>query len=92
MSLAVIEAMAAGLPPVVTRVSGTAELVPDDLHGRVVAPGDAGALADAIAELAARPELRERIGARAARHARSFSWDACFARTSALLRESAAGR
>jgi glycosyltransferase involved in cell wall biosynthesis len=92
MSLAVMEAMAAGCPPVVTRVSGTAELVPDADHGRVVAPGDAEGLAGAIAELLADPGLRRRIGERARAHARAFSWDACFTRTSAVLREAAGGR
>jgi glycosyltransferase involved in cell wall biosynthesis len=90
MSLAVMEAMAAGLPVVVTRVSGTGELVPDPSYGRVVTPGDAGELAGAIAWLLDDPERRRRIGLRARAHARSFSWDACFARTAALLREVAA--
>jgi glycosyltransferase involved in cell wall biosynthesis len=87
MSLAVMEAMASGLPVVVTRVSGSAELVPDDDHGRVVAPGDAGALAAAIRELASDAALRWRLGERAAEHVRGFSWDACFIDTAALLRE-----
>jgi glycosyltransferase involved in cell wall biosynthesis len=87
MSLAVMEAMASGLPVVVTRVSGTAELVPDDDHGRVVAPGDAGALAAAVRELASDAALRLRLGERAAEHVRGFSWDACFTDTAALLRE-----
>jgi glycosyltransferase involved in cell wall biosynthesis len=91
MSFAVMEAMASGLAVVVTRVSGTAELVPDDEHGRVVPPGDAAALAAAIDELARDPDLRRRLGARAAEHVRRFSWDACVDRTEALLREVAAG-
>src|SRR5262249_33693876 len=44
MSLAVLEAMATGLPVVVSRVSGTAELVPDAEHGSGVEPGDAEGL------------------------------------------------
>ncbi|HXM53951.1 MAG TPA: glycosyltransferase family 4 protein [Candidatus Dormibacteraeota bacterium] len=91
MSLAVMEAMATGLPVVVTRVSGTAELVPDAEHGRVVEPGDADGLAGAVAVLAADPELRTLVGMRAGEHAKSFSWDACFAKTNALLRGVAAG-
>lgn len=87
MSLAVMEAMASGLPVVVTRVSGTSELVPDDEHGRVVSPGDAGALAAAIRELASDAALRRRLGERAAEHVRKFSWDACFTDTAALLHE-----
>jgi glycosyltransferase involved in cell wall biosynthesis len=90
MSLAVLEAMATGLPVVVSRVSGTAELVPDAEHGSVVEPGDAEGLADAVIALLGDPERRRRMGERAGEHARSFSWDACFAKTGALLREVAA--
>jgi glycosyltransferase involved in cell wall biosynthesis len=90
MSLAVMEAMASGLPVVVTRVSGTAELVPDDEHGRVVPAGDDAALAAAIRELAGDAALRRRLGEKAAEHVRRFSWDACFAATAGLLQEVAA--
>lgn len=53
------EAMAAGLPVVSTRVSGIPELVDDGVCGRLVAPNDPHALADAIATLLADPALRE---------------------------------
>lgn len=43
-----MEAMAAGCPVVATRVGGVGELVHDAVTGRLVAPGDADALADAI--------------------------------------------
>lgn len=92
MSLALMEAMAAGCPPVVTRVSGAAELVPDAAHGRVVDPGDPVALAGAVVELLTDGELRRRIGQRAIARVQPFSWDACFARTAAVLREAAADR
>ena len=90
MSFAVMEAMASGLPVVVTRVSGTSQLVPDGDRGRVVPPGDADALAAAVRELAADAGLRARLGAQAAEHVRRFSWEACFAGTAALLRDVAA--
>ena len=41
----VIEAMAYGVPPVVTNVGGSPELVADGVSGLVVPPGDAAALA-----------------------------------------------
>jgi glycosyltransferase involved in cell wall biosynthesis len=69
MSLAVLEAMATGLPVVVSRVSGTAELVPDAEHGSVVEPGDAEGLADAVTALLGGPERRRRMGERAGEHA-----------------------
>lgn len=61
------EAMAAGLPAISTRVSGIPELIDDGVCGRLVAPNDPGALADAIAALLADPALREAF-AIAARH------------------------
>jgi glycosyltransferase involved in cell wall biosynthesis len=56
-----MEAMATGLPVVSTRVSGIPELVEDGVSGRLVAPGDAAALACAVAALFDDPALRERF-------------------------------
>ena len=58
-----MEAMASGVPVVSTRVAGVSELVEDGVAGFVVAPGDVGALADAIDALLADPSLRQRFGA-----------------------------
>ncbi|MBS0558356.1 MAG: glycosyltransferase [Proteobacteria bacterium] len=52
------EAMASGLPVLSTRVSGIPELVEDGVSGRLVAPNDPHALADAIAALLADPASR----------------------------------
>jgi glycosyltransferase involved in cell wall biosynthesis len=51
--LAILEAMAAGLPVVATAVAGVPEAVADGTTGRVVPAEDAPALADVLAELAA---------------------------------------
>ncbi len=51
LPMVVLEAMAAGVPVVATRVAGTAEAVRHGRDGLVVEPGDAGQLAAAIAEL-----------------------------------------
>jgi glycosyltransferase involved in cell wall biosynthesis len=50
LPLAALESMAAGLPMVATAVDGLAELV-GDREGRLVPPGDAGALGRALAEM-----------------------------------------
>lgn len=63
--LVVMEALALGRPVVATAVGRVPELVSPSM-GRVVPPGDSEALAAAIAELAADPELRRRLGASAA--------------------------
>lgn len=65
ISLTILEAMAAGVPVVATRVGGTPEIVTDDV-GRLVPARDASALASSLAALAADPSLRAALG-RAAR-------------------------
>lgn len=68
--VAVIEAMAAGLPVVSTAAGGVAELVDHRVTGWVVPVGDSAALSAAMIEAAEAPALRARMGA-AARHAAS---------------------
>jgi glycosyltransferase involved in cell wall biosynthesis len=59
LPLAILEAMAARLPVVATRVGGCPEVVIDGQTGFLVAPGDAGALAEAMSRLiTARPAAR----------------------------------
>lgn len=56
--IAIIEAMAAGVPVVGTRIGAVPDLVRDGIEGRVVEPGDVEALADALAELVGDPQRR----------------------------------
>jgi glycosyltransferase involved in cell wall biosynthesis len=62
MPNAVLEYMAAGRPVVATAVGATPELIADGEHGLLVPPGDAAALARAIARLLADPALARRLG------------------------------
>ena len=73
---ALLEAMAAGLPPIVTDASsGALDYVENGRTGLVVATEDAGRLADAIDRLIADSALRERLGAAARMRVRSSSID-----------------
>jgi glycosyltransferase involved in cell wall biosynthesis len=84
----VIEAMAYGIPTIVTNVGGSAELVQNEVNGLVVAPGDREALAAAILRLAGDPELARELGRRGReRIEREFSNRATIVRTAALYRE-----
>lgn len=69
--VALMEAAACGLPLVASRLSGIPELVRDGETGRLAEPGDAPAIAAALAELAAQPELRARLGAGARKRVES---------------------
>lgn len=64
--LKLVEYMASGLAVVASRVGQVATIVEHGRTGLLVPPGDAGALADALAALSARPAWRARLG-RAAR-------------------------
>ena len=66
LARSLIEAMAYGVAPVVTKCGGSPELVVDGKTGLVVPVRDAAALARAIATLYEDAELRQRLG-RAAR-------------------------
>jgi glycosyltransferase involved in cell wall biosynthesis len=64
--VALMEAMAAGLPVVASQLSGIPELVEDGVSGLLVPERDPEALAGALLRLASDPELRAALG-RAAR-------------------------
>jgi phosphatidylinositol alpha-1,6-mannosyltransferase len=80
MSVATLEAMAAGLPVVVTRTGGTAELVQEGENGLTFAWGDVETLAQHLAYLAANREVVRQMGAASRRRAERMSWDAVAAR------------
>lgn len=75
--LAVFEAMAAGLPVVVSRAAGAAEVLRDGETALLVPGGDPDALARAIARLIDDPGLRARIGAAGTAYVRAeLTWEA----------------
>ncbi len=70
LPVAVLEALAVGVPVVATAVGGTPEAVEDGVCGRLASPGDPAALASGIAELLADPDRRRAMGEEGRRRVR----------------------
>lgn len=81
LPISLLEAMASGVPCVVTGVGGIPEVVTDGIEGRIVNPGDPRAFADALGELVRSSTLRESSGRAAASRAVAFSLEAAAERT-----------
>lgn len=73
-SLALLEAMATGLPLVTTPVGAAPDLLEDNVSALFVPAGDAASLAAALRRLLADLELRERLGRGARKAAEPYSW------------------
>jgi glycosyltransferase involved in cell wall biosynthesis len=83
--LSLLEAMAAGCPPIATSVGGINEIINSDAVGVLTPPRQPPQLARAILRLLERPDDRARIGAAArARVTHDFDLEAGYARTLAL--------
>lgn len=84
--LKLYESMAAGVPVVVSALPGLEDTVVRVDCGLVVPPGDAGAVARAVASLDASPDLRRRLGENGRQAAvAEFSWDVAAAATAAVI-------
>jgi glycosyltransferase involved in cell wall biosynthesis len=84
--LKIFEYMAAGLPTVTIPLGPLAEIVRDGQEGRHVREADPKALADALVDLAGRPEERARLGRAArARVVEHYSWAAHCGQLEAIL-------
>lgn len=87
MPIAVLEALAAGLPVVTTAVGGIPAVLGHPPAGWLVPTGDVEALAQALVQLAALPRLRAELGARAQKQSELFSLNACAQRYCALYEQ-----
>jgi glycosyltransferase involved in cell wall biosynthesis/predicted metal-dependent phosphoesterase TrpH len=74
-----LEAQASGLPVIAVAEGGPCAIVEDGVTGRLC-PADAGALADAVVELAGAPLQRERLAQRALEAVRERTWERSLAR------------
>ncbi|WP_229698802.1 glycosyltransferase [Wenjunlia tyrosinilytica] len=92
LPVALMEAMASGLPSVVTRVGGMPEIVDQGVEGLLVQPGDAEALSVALGRLVGGPALRARMSAAARERARRFDAEGAQRRIEAVYEQVLAGR
>jgi glycosyltransferase involved in cell wall biosynthesis len=88
LPMVVLEAMAAGVPIVATRIAGIDEAIRDGIDGMLVNPGDPHELARAIAGVIDGHHAWRRLRASAfRRHAQHFSDRAMAAGVAAVYRE-----
>lgn len=85
-----LEAMAAGLPIVASRVGGIPEIVTQGVTGELVPPGDAAALASAIDAVLGNEDTMRLMREAAQADSSRFSTSAWIARLTAVYREAAA--
>ncbi len=92
LGVAMLEAMAVGLPAIASGVGGLLEVVEHDRTGILIEPARPEQLASAIARLADNSQLRSAMGAAArARAEVEYSMNAMAERTMAVYRGSLAG-
>lgn len=93
---AIVEAQAAGLPVVASRVGGISGIVTDGLNGLLVEPDQPALLAAAIEALLADEALRMRFGEAGLAAAQAYDWphvaQVFTARSEAVVADCAAGR
>lgn len=77
MSNSALEALACGLPMVLSRISGHEELVAEGENGHLFDPGSTAELEDRLVQLASDPDRRTRFGqASRQRAVKHFDWSA----------------
>jgi glycosyltransferase involved in cell wall biosynthesis len=87
--LVTYEAMGCGLP-ILTSPMGSAGVVVDGEHGRVVDPHESEQLIDALRQLSADAELRRTMGEAGRARAAEFTWDKVAQRRYELIRKALA--
>lgn len=79
LSRAMLEAMAAGVPVVATKVQGVEEVITDGMHGLLVPPKDPQELSRALIQMVEHPEMRKQMSVVAQEHVlRSYTTDVMF--------------
>jgi phosphatidylinositol alpha-1,6-mannosyltransferase len=70
-----LEAMACGLPIIMTPTGGAEELVHDDENGFIIRFADVSDIADKVERLIVNRDLAREMGKKSADIARSMSWE-----------------
>lgn len=84
-----VEAMACGVPAILSASCGTAEIITDGVNGLILDdPADAASLAAMIRRLCEDRAFRERLGENAAAKAREFTWEGNGQQLTAIFEES----
>jgi UDP-glucose:(heptosyl)LPS alpha-1,3-glucosyltransferase len=87
-SLATLEAMASGLPVIVSRAAGVSEILTPGCDSLVLEdPDDVQVLAEHLGRMARDEKLRTSLGVEARKTAERHSWDGVAERTLAVYRE-----
>jgi len=87
-----LEAMACGTPVIASQVGGLAFLVQDGVTGFSIPDDDPSALAEKLSQLVCNPDLRNQLGAQAAKYAREYDWEIIAQRISNVYHELVAVR
>jgi glycosyltransferase involved in cell wall biosynthesis len=74
LSLAVLEAMASGLPVVASAISGNTDVVKDGENGYLVRPASEEALASGITRILSQDDIRRFMAGEARRTATNYDW------------------
>lgn len=85
MSLAILEAMAAGLPVIASDVSGVRQLIRNNTDGLVVPPRRVPELSAALARLLGDARLRNALGAHARQRALAYGWSRVVSATAEVM-------
>ena len=90
--IVLLEAMAAGLPVIASRVGGIPEIVEDGRTGLLVEPGNPGALAEALRHLCRDEVLRTSMGRSARERVTRYDWELIVPRILSVYAEALEGR
>ena len=85
--IAVLEAMAAGIPVIASNAGGLRDLIVNERNGLLFASGDYDGLRNAYRQLNGDLLLREKLIRQATLDVRKYSWDSLMERLMLLYRE-----